>query len=138
MSLRIITQQEDDGRWIADVPSLRGVMTYGDTRDEAIQRAKELTLCVVEDRVERGESLPAHSGNRSFEVWESTFEFVTPERFFNGLLRAGWVVKRENERFKILSKQDNPDFVFAFDEDEKIRVRMFDWLIKAGATLKDY
>jgi predicted RNase H-like HicB family nuclease len=138
MSLRIITQQEDDGRWIAEVPSLNGVMVYGSTRDAAVENVKELARLVIEDRIENRESLPAHSGSKSFEVWEDKFETASSERLFKGLLRAGWTIKREKKRFKVLSKESQPDFVFAFDEKEKIRIRMLDWITKAGARPKDF
>jgi hypothetical protein len=113
-------------------------MVYGGTRDEAIAKAKELALLVIEDRLENNESLPAHSGNKTFAVWEDKFESASPERFLKGLLRAGWTLKRENERFRVLSKEGQPDFIFAFNENEKIRIRMFDWLTSAGGRPKDY
>lgn len=50
--------REEDGRWIAEVPDLPGVMTYGRTRDEAISKAKALALRVLADRVEHGEEVP--------------------------------------------------------------------------------
>lgn len=51
-------QQETDGRWLCEVPELPGVMAYGTTRDEAIARAKALSLRVLADRFEHGESVP--------------------------------------------------------------------------------
>lgn len=137
MSLSIVTQQEDDGRWIADVPSLKGVTVYGSTRDEAIAKAKELALHVVEDRIEHRESLPAHTGNKIFTVVENKWESVKPERLLKGLLRTGWEIKREKDEFKILSRDGSPDFVFAFNDEEEIRVRMFDWIIKQSGPVKD-
>ncbi|RLC48380.1 MAG: type II toxin-antitoxin system HicB family antitoxin [Candidatus Coatesbacteria bacterium] len=50
--------KEDDGRWIAEIPDLPGVMTYGQTRDEAIAKAKALALRVFADRLEHGEQVP--------------------------------------------------------------------------------
>ncbi len=50
--------REDDGRWIAEVPDLPGVMTYGQTWEEAVERVQALTLRVLADRVESGELLP--------------------------------------------------------------------------------
>ena len=50
--------REEDGRWIVDIPDLPGVMVYGDTREEALARAKALALRVVADRLEHGEALP--------------------------------------------------------------------------------
>lgn len=58
VNLRIETELEDDGRWIAEVPDLPGVMVYGDSRDSAVARAKVLALRVLADRVENGEAVP--------------------------------------------------------------------------------
>ena len=51
-------EQETDGRWIAEVPELPGVLTYGASREEAITRAQALSLRVLADRLEHGEDLP--------------------------------------------------------------------------------
>jgi predicted RNase H-like HicB family nuclease len=48
--------RETDGRWIAEVPDLPGVLVYGPTRDEAMAHAKALALRVVADRLENGEA----------------------------------------------------------------------------------
>ena len=50
--------QEVDGRWIAEVPELPGVLTYGQSREEAVRRAQALSLRVLAERLEHGESLP--------------------------------------------------------------------------------
>ena len=50
MKLRIETEQEEDGRWIAEVPDLPGVMAYGATARSAIASAKALALRVLADR----------------------------------------------------------------------------------------
>jgi len=55
--LSIETEQEEDGRWVAEVIEIPGVLTYGTTREEAIQRAKALALRVVADRLEHGEAV---------------------------------------------------------------------------------
>jgi predicted RNase H-like HicB family nuclease len=55
MKLTIEVEQEDDGRWIAEVMDLPGVMVYGPSREEAIMRAKALALRVLADRIEHGE-----------------------------------------------------------------------------------
>jgi predicted RNase H-like HicB family nuclease len=44
--------REDDGRWIAEIPALPGVMAYGDTEEEATNRSKALALRVLADRIE--------------------------------------------------------------------------------------
>lgn len=56
--LRIESEQEEDGRWIAEVPALPGVMAYGKTKSDASAKAKVLALRVIADRVENGEPLP--------------------------------------------------------------------------------
>lgn len=56
MKLTIETEQEVDGRWIAEVPELPGVLTYGVTRDEAMARAEVLALRVVAEQLEHGEA----------------------------------------------------------------------------------
>ena len=58
MTLPIELEQEEDGRWIAEVTTLSGVMVYGQTREEAIARVEALTLRVLADRLEHGESVP--------------------------------------------------------------------------------
>lgn len=62
MKLNIEVEQEDDGRWIAEVPDLPGVLAYGGTRAEAIQKVEALSLRVVADRMENGESVPQAMG----------------------------------------------------------------------------
>ncbi|HZX35111.1 MAG TPA: type II toxin-antitoxin system HicB family antitoxin [Thermodesulfobacteriota bacterium] len=51
------TEKENDGRWIAEIHELPGVLTYGKTREEAISKAKALALRVMADRLEHGETL---------------------------------------------------------------------------------
>jgi predicted RNase H-like HicB family nuclease len=58
MSMSIETEQEEDGRWIAEVPELPGVMAYGGTRQEAVVQTQALALRVIADRLQRGESVP--------------------------------------------------------------------------------
>lgn len=55
MRFTVETECEDDGRWIAEVAELPGVMKYGQTRDEAIAQVEALTLRVMADRIEHGE-----------------------------------------------------------------------------------
>ena len=51
-------EQEDDGRWIGEVPDLAGVMAYGQTREEAVRHVEALALRVLADRLEHGETIP--------------------------------------------------------------------------------
>ena len=50
--------REEDGRWIAEIPELTGVMVYGTTRNQAISRAEALALRVLADRLEHEEEIP--------------------------------------------------------------------------------
>jgi predicted RNase H-like HicB family nuclease len=50
--------REDDGRWIAEVLELPGVLAYGDSRDEAIKVAHALALRVLADQVAHGDRPP--------------------------------------------------------------------------------
>jgi predicted RNase H-like HicB family nuclease len=56
--LIIEIEQEDDGRWIAELPNLPGVLAYGQTRDEAVLNAQILAFRVIADRLEHGEMIP--------------------------------------------------------------------------------
>jgi predicted RNase H-like HicB family nuclease len=58
MSFVIELDREADGRWIAEVPELPGVLVYGQSQQEAIARVQALTLRVLADRLEHGESVP--------------------------------------------------------------------------------
>lgn len=50
MRFKIETDRETDGRWIAEVPNLPGVMCYGKTRSEAVATVQDLALRVLTDR----------------------------------------------------------------------------------------
>ena len=58
MPLTIEVEQEEDGRWLAEMPELPGVLTYGPTRQEAIDRVQALGLRVLADRLDHGEPVP--------------------------------------------------------------------------------
>jgi predicted RNase H-like HicB family nuclease len=58
MTYSIEIDRETDGRWIAEVPDLPGVLAYGATRVEATARVQALALRVVADRLEHGELTP--------------------------------------------------------------------------------
>jgi predicted RNase H-like HicB family nuclease len=59
MKFTVEYEQEEDGRWLAEVKELPGVLTYGKDPDEAASRAQALALRVVADRLENGESAPS-------------------------------------------------------------------------------
>lgn len=58
MYLTLEIEREDDGRFIAEVPDLPGVVAYGATQEEAVARAQALALRVLADRLENGEPAP--------------------------------------------------------------------------------
>jgi predicted RNase H-like HicB family nuclease len=58
VTFTVETEQEADGRWIAEIPQIPGAMSYGSTRDEAVARVEALGLRVLAERIEQGESSP--------------------------------------------------------------------------------
>jgi predicted RNase H-like HicB family nuclease len=56
--VNIEIEREEDGRWIAEVFDLPGVMSYGQSREEAISKVEALVLRVLADRLEHGEEIP--------------------------------------------------------------------------------
>ena len=58
MTFKVETEQETDGRWIAEIPQIPGALAYGATRDEAIARVEALGLRVLAERIEQGETSP--------------------------------------------------------------------------------
>ncbi len=58
MNLSIESEREEDGRWLAEVPQLPGVLAYGASRDEALTKVQVLTLRVLAERIEHLESRP--------------------------------------------------------------------------------
>ncbi len=58
MRLTLETEQETDGRWLAEVPELAGVMAYGPTRAAAMARAEALAFRVLAERLEHDEERP--------------------------------------------------------------------------------
>ena len=67
MTFTIDIEREDDGRWVAEVPDLPGVMAYGQSRDEAIARVQALALRVIAERLEHQEA-PAQFLNVTFKA----------------------------------------------------------------------
>jgi predicted RNase H-like HicB family nuclease len=57
-AMMIETEQEEDGRWIAEVLDLPGVMVYANNKEDAILKVKALALRVIADRIEHGEDIP--------------------------------------------------------------------------------
>jgi predicted RNase H-like HicB family nuclease len=53
MKLTVETEQEEDGRWIAEILEIPGALKYAPTREAAIAQAEALAPCVIADRIER-------------------------------------------------------------------------------------
>jgi predicted RNase H-like HicB family nuclease len=58
MHFRVETEQEEDGRWMAEIAELPGALTYGETQEEALEKVKALALRILADRIEHGEAVP--------------------------------------------------------------------------------
>jgi predicted RNase H-like HicB family nuclease len=56
MKFTVETEQEDDGRWIAEIIDLPGVLVYAQTCEEAITQVQALALRVLAERLEHGEA----------------------------------------------------------------------------------
>ena len=67
MKYKIQCERETDGRWIAEIEELPGVLAYGKTKKEAIAKAEALALRVISEKIEHGESSP-----------DFTISFTTP------------------------------------------------------------
>lgn len=67
VTFSIELEREDDGRWLAEVPLLAGVMCYGSDRDEAVARVQALALRVIAERLEHREA-PAEFLNVTFQA----------------------------------------------------------------------
>jgi predicted RNase H-like HicB family nuclease len=58
MDFQIVFDREEDGRWIAEIETLPGVLAYGATRVEAQSKAQALALRVIADQIEASQSVP--------------------------------------------------------------------------------
>ena len=56
--IRVELEKEEDGRILASVPDLPGVMAYAATEEEAVRKVKSIALQVLADMIESGEEVP--------------------------------------------------------------------------------
>lgn len=56
MTFTVEYEQEEDGRWLAEILELPGVLAYGQTSEEAVAKTQALALRVLADRIEHRES----------------------------------------------------------------------------------
>jgi predicted RNase H-like HicB family nuclease len=66
MQFTIELDREEDGRWIADIPALN-VLLYGDSKEDAVEKARSAALEIIQDRIRHGE-LPHEAANPVFAV----------------------------------------------------------------------
>ncbi len=72
MDVTIELDREEDGRWIAEALELPGVMTYGESLEEAVSTAERLAIEAIADRIQHGE-LPSTALNVNFRVPSEQF-----------------------------------------------------------------
>jgi len=65
MTFTVEYEREDDGRWLAEIVELPGVLAYGRSSDEAIARAQALALRTLADRLEHAEGAPEFHGRQN-------------------------------------------------------------------------
>jgi len=58
ITFKVELEREEDGRWLAEVIELPGVLAYGETADLALARVQALALRVIAERLEHGEASP--------------------------------------------------------------------------------
>jgi len=58
IAFKVETEQEEDGRWLAEVVELPGVLAYGETQGAALSKVQALALRVIAERLEHGEAGP--------------------------------------------------------------------------------
>lgn len=61
MNLSIELDREQDGRWIAEIPYLPGVMVYGDSQPEVLKKVQILAFHVIADLIESGDFEPVEN-----------------------------------------------------------------------------
>jgi predicted RNase H-like HicB family nuclease len=66
MNFEIECERENDGRWLAEVPQLPGVLAYGDSANEAMAKAQILALQVLAERLENCET--GHRGRSGIDA----------------------------------------------------------------------
>ena len=68
MRFRVLIEQDEDGVFVAQVPSLPGCITQGETRSQAVANAEEAIAAYLESLSERGEAIPPSIDNEFVEV----------------------------------------------------------------------
>lgn len=58
ITFKVDVEREDDGRWLAEVLELPGVLAYGESQEAAVSKVQALALRVIAERLEHGEAGP--------------------------------------------------------------------------------
>ena len=130
MNLTIEHEREDDGRWLAEMPELPGVLAYGTTADEAMLKAEVLALRIAK-RGQAAVHLPRD--HECMTSWPSS----EARQVLSALCRIGWTLKRQTGSHKTLSRSDWPDVIFAFHDEEEICPRMLVRIAKRTGLTPD-
>ena len=95
MKLSIETDHEDDGRWIAEVPELPGLLAYGARQSEAMLMAETLARGVVAEQLKHGERRAGGCAYHDSSSRTNRFS-VTKARVCDGSLHMGCQIKRQS------------------------------------------
>jgi antitoxin HicB len=68
LSYRVLLRKEPEGGYTVVIPSLPGCVTYGDTIEEAIKRAKEAIGLYIDSLKEHGEEIPSEEGTLEYTL----------------------------------------------------------------------
>jgi predicted RNA binding protein YcfA (HicA-like mRNA interferase family) len=132
VTFTIELEREADGRWIAEVPALPGVLCYGHDRDEAVAGVQALALRVY-CRTPREPGSARRVPQRHVPGGVSNWPATKARRVPAALMRIGWVVKRQSGSHRTLSRLDRPDFVFAFHDDEELQLQLVSTQVEGRA-----
>ena len=59
MQFQLECEREEDGRWLAEIAAIPGVLAYGASANEAMAKAEVLALRVLAEQLELGEAQPS-------------------------------------------------------------------------------
>src|SRR5271168_1377264 len=134
MQLTLETEEETDGRWLAEVPELAGVMAYGETRNGAMGQGggSRVSRARRTPRARRGS---ADADKLLYRGGMSRFAAARARRVLDALKRIGWRVKRRTGSHQTLERDGWPNMVFAFHDSDEIGPKMLERIAKrSGLT----
>jgi predicted RNA binding protein YcfA (HicA-like mRNA interferase family)/predicted RNase H-like HicB family nuclease len=123
MRLTVEFDREADGRWIADVPKLPGVLVYGRSRKEALANAQALAFDVLASDVRHGRREPRTLMQVQFvarAAWMRRWSAAKARRVLAALLRIGWRVTEQEGSHRRLERDGWEPYTFAFHDRQEI------------------